>query len=232
MLDLAPALMLVPAEHRLRIQAVSAYTITLLDFARQPGLEGERLAGLNRWQFELEEALEGHPTGQPVFVRLALAEAEKPWLRDEFDRLHRAARHLAVTSTPVAGEVPDQTLIETADAWLALVVGVRLNPATVQQGAALLRVHHLLSAAGSAGSVAIESTHRVAEESKKLRRILTEPIKEEDATHRYRAAANYLRLASLTLLHALESSTGNRSRPSIGLLRRLTILGRARWLEK
>ncbi len=231
MLDYAPALMLVPPHGRLRIQAVSAYTITLLDFARQPGLEGERLAGLNRWQFELEEALDGHPTGQPVFVRLALAEAKQPWLRDEFDRLHRAARHLAVTSSAVAGDMPDQTLIEIADAWLALVLGVRLNPATVQQGAAVLRVHDLLNAAGSTGSVAIESTHRVAEESKKLRRILTEPIKEEDRTHGYRAAANYLRLASLALLRALDSSSGDRSRPSIGLFRRLIILGRARWLE-
>ena len=229
--DFAPALMLVPPQRRMRIQAVSAYTITLLDFARQPGLEGERLAGLNRWQFELEEALDGHPTGQPVFVRLAMAEVEQPWPRNEFDRLHRAARHIAVTSSAEAGDLPDKTFIEIADAWLALLLGVKLEPETVHQGAAVLRVHDLSTAVGSGRSVALESANRVAEESKELYRVLNEPIKDEDGIQGFRAAANYLRLASLAMLGGLDSSSEDRSRPSIGLLRRLIILGRARWIE-
>ncbi len=231
MLDFAPALMLVAPERRIRLQAVLAYTITLLDFACQPGLEGERLAGLNRWQFELEEALDGHPTGQPVFVRLGLAEAEQPWLRDEFDRLHRAARHIAVTSSAEACELPDETIKEIADAWIALVLGVRPEPVTVQQGVAVLRVHGLLRTAGSEDSDALGSRNRIAEKSRELRRILSEPIQKANGTERYLAAANYVRLASLALLDAIDSSRQDRTRPSIGLFRRLIILGRARWIE-
>src|SRR5260370_39639002 len=42
--DFAPALLLLPATERRRAQALVAYAHTLFDFARQHGVEGERLA--------------------------------------------------------------------------------------------------------------------------------------------------------------------------------------------
>src|SRR5688572_15643071 len=65
--DFAPALVLLPSPDRLRAQAFLAYARTLLDFARDRSLEGERLAQINRIEFELEAALNGEPPGQPVF---------------------------------------------------------------------------------------------------------------------------------------------------------------------
>src|SRR5262245_65215795 len=68
--DFAPALLLLPAPERRRVQALLAYASTLFDFARQRGVEGERLAQINRWEFTLEAALSGQRIGQPVFLRM------------------------------------------------------------------------------------------------------------------------------------------------------------------
>ena len=85
--DFAPALVLLPPATRLRAQALIAYARTLLDFARDRSLEGERLAQINRLEFELEAALDGEPPGQPVFVQLAALERAAPWPRQAFDEL-------------------------------------------------------------------------------------------------------------------------------------------------
>ena len=98
--DYAPALMLLAGRPRRQVQALTAYTLVLLDFACQTGLEGEKLTAINRWEFELEAALDGHPTGQPVFVLLHSLEQEGAWAREGFDRLHSAARHRAVQIRP------------------------------------------------------------------------------------------------------------------------------------
>ena len=42
--DYAPALILLPVAQRRRAQALTAYALVLFDFAKQSGLEGERLA--------------------------------------------------------------------------------------------------------------------------------------------------------------------------------------------
>ena len=90
--DYAPGLALLPPEDRRRVQALTAYTWTLFDFARQRGLEGERLAQINRWEFTLESALSGQPVGQPVFVAMARCEGDRPWPREALDELAIAAR--------------------------------------------------------------------------------------------------------------------------------------------
>ncbi len=234
MLDFAPALVLVPASERLRIQALAAYAVTLFDFARQPGLEGERLAGLNRWEFELEEALDGNPTGQPVFVRLALAEGERPWLRDEFDRLHQLARHIAVTQSTDHRPSAKRQSVEIAGAWLALVLGTKADTTTVTQAAAFLRLRSLLGTLREGGSAAENAQILLATESRDLRDTLAESLPKGGPARRYRAAASYLRFASLHLLsEAMATGKGtNRPRPSLGVLQRLVILVRARWFER
>src|SRR5690242_126899 len=55
--DFAPALVFLAPEERRRAQALLAYGRTLFDFARQRGVEGERLAEINRFEFTLETAL-------------------------------------------------------------------------------------------------------------------------------------------------------------------------------
>jgi hypothetical protein len=46
--DFAPAVLLLSAAERHRVQALVAHIHTLFDFARQHGVEGERLAQINR----------------------------------------------------------------------------------------------------------------------------------------------------------------------------------------
>jgi hypothetical protein len=98
--DLAPALLLLPAAERARARALAAYAYTLFDFARQGGVEGERLAQINRWEFALEQALEGAPAGQPVFVRMAAEERRRPWPRPPLRALAGAARARATAAPP------------------------------------------------------------------------------------------------------------------------------------
>ena len=50
-LDFAPALILLKPAARRRVQALAAYARTLFDFTNDHGLEGERFAQVNRWQF-------------------------------------------------------------------------------------------------------------------------------------------------------------------------------------
>src|SRR4051794_8894509 len=77
--DFAPALLLLPGTERRRAQALLAYTYGLFDFARQGGLEGEKLAQINRWEFTLEAAFAGERTGQPVFLRMARENERRRW---------------------------------------------------------------------------------------------------------------------------------------------------------
>lgn len=97
---LAAGLVLLPASLRRRAQAVSACAVTLLDFARQTGLEGEKLALINRWEFELERSLEGAPAGQPVFVQVARLHAESPLPPQLLDDLVAAARRRVAVRRP------------------------------------------------------------------------------------------------------------------------------------
>lgn len=234
MLDLAPALMLLSRQSRLRAQALAAYTITLFDFARQPGLEGERLAGLNRWQFELEQALDGSPTGQPVFVRLAEEEQTTPWQREEFDRLHAVARRLAVVaheSDSTADESVDHTIV---DSWLTLLSGTSPDETTIQQGATVLKLHRLLRSQGASDGLSAATRERLDAESDRMRATLRSPVKAGDLAPDLTAAAAYLQRACLALMDQAERSIRRRTsrRPKLGILRRLSILFRARWTPR
>src|SRR5436853_2178269 len=102
--DFAPALLLLPAFNRERVQTLLAFAHTLFDFARQHGVEGEKLAQINRWEFTLELALTGQPVGQPIFVRMAREQKRRAWSTDGLDDLMTCARRRATRPRPATPE--------------------------------------------------------------------------------------------------------------------------------
>ena len=141
--DLAPALILLPAAERRRAQALAAYALVLFDFARQSGLEGERLSQINRWQFHLEEALAGEPAPQPIFLCLRLEEERRPWRREALDDLADAARHRVAARRPATPEARTAEVERLAGALAgALLESGEATAAALAAG--LLRLFSLL----------------------------------------------------------------------------------------
>ena len=143
--DFAPALVLLPPATRLRAQALIAYARTLLDFARDRSLEGERLAQINRLEFELEAALGGEPTGQPVFVQLAALESSAPWRRQAFDELASIARSRVSFGLPANARAADAQRRRLARAGFHALLGEAPPAELEDMGATLLRAASLLS---------------------------------------------------------------------------------------
>ncbi len=106
--ELVPGLILIEPANRVRIQAQGAYLLALFDFAGQPGMEGERLAQINRWEYNLELALEEDPVGQPIFVHLANCYAQNPWPDAQFSRFGVLARHRAASEQGLRGTALDR----------------------------------------------------------------------------------------------------------------------------
>jgi hypothetical protein len=141
--DLAPALVLLSTSDRQRVQALTAYTRTLFDFALATGMHGERLARINRWEYSLEQSLDDEPSGQPVFVAMASTHADRPWNRDALDAISAAARRCATradleTSIPalvaalfeaVSGHRPSAELTDAGSRLLALFLDHRQRAA-------------------------------------------------------------------------------------------------------
>jgi hypothetical protein len=113
---LAPALILIRSSERRHIQARGAYLLALFDFASQPGMEGERLSQINRWEFNLDQTLAGNPIGQPIFVHLAKCYAAKPWNDMYFGRLVALARHQAASEKGLVGVALDRWFTELGGA--------------------------------------------------------------------------------------------------------------------
>lgn len=251
LLDLTPALMTLAVETRRRCHALATYAQMLFDFAAQPGLEGERLAALNRIEFTLEESLAGAPAGQPVFVAMAAADRLEPWNQDALDRLLQLARARIVTSRPAGAAeavARSEALGSTAAACL---LGFEPPQAVVELAGALLRIRSLLTldegirgdCAGlpvselpERGDVAnavdrevvdravraeLVRTARSLESARRAARQLPEP---------YRRCARYLRLAALHQAGQIEKLGWQvvSTPPRLGLGIRLTLLARAR----
>jgi phytoene/squalene synthetase len=141
--DFAPGLALLPAATRERVQAVVTYARTLLDFARDRSLEGERLAQINRIEFTLEAALGGEPPGQPVFVELEALERDAPWPREAFDELAKIARSrvsVGLPAKPSAAESQRRRLIAAA---LHAIVGAPASEELATFAAAIVRAASL-----------------------------------------------------------------------------------------
>jgi hypothetical protein len=242
--DFAPALILLSPPERRRAQALAAFTLTLFDFASQSGLEGERLAQINRLEFDLEAALGGEPPGQPVFVALANT---GPWPPAALDQILSAARRRVGSPRP---DGPDDAQREAIALGSALATA--LNEGSTEDvallAAGLLRLTDLLGLAEAvrrhrprlSRSALPDDWIRGAPE----RRRLDAPVRAEcDAirellakldphglTVTQRRSARYLRAAGLRLTAAASRLGGEllEGAPLLGSLSRIGLLLRAR----
>lgn len=199
LVDLAPALLLVPVAERRRARVLGAFSLILFDFAAQSGLDGDRLAELNRWEFRLEEALDGRPAGQPIFVLLAREEALRPWRREALDEILGAARRRAVAGARTG---PATATTRDDDKLARGLIGALLGEAPPDEVVKLART--LLGAGNK------QPPGRGAKAVRELPR-------------RWRPAARYL-----TLAHRRRTGSGAESDSHLGLGARLGLLLRAR----
>lgn len=251
--DFAPGLLLLPAGERRRVQALIAYAHTLFGFARQEGLEGDRLAQINRWEYTLESALSGIPVGQPVFLRMARENARRPWPVDALDDLAACARRRALRAQPTTVAEAEADARNLARAVGLALLEDRLNAEANNLAGALIRLsalQHLgegvrqgrcpipeselgAGAGGAGGTPALLSA--VRRECARLRsRVLRSPRGLLDLPGGYRQAAVYSLLAALRLLTDVESreeATLLAPPRRLGVLSRVGFLLRARWLR-
>ena len=250
--DLAPVLILLRPEWRQRVQALTAYGLTLFDFAKQTGLEGERLSQINRWEFELETALSGKPSGQPVFVLMSAAHEIRPWPVESIDRLGNAARRRITSRRPSTAAVLDQQALELGGAVVASLFEVDGTSALDSFAAALLRIRALQDLAHSlrrhqaplpvdelaedwdpdnrVDTAQIDGA--ISNECRRIRaRLADAPLAVSEAPASMRAAATYLWLAGTRLLERIENLGSGivEKPPSLGVVSRLGLLVRARF---
>ena len=248
--DFAPALLLLPGTERRRAQALVAYAHTLFDFARQHGVEGERLAQINRWEFTLEAALSGQPVGQPIFLRMARENERRRWPVDALDELAAAARRRALRRQPATVADAEVDALSLGRAVAAALLEKSLNAEIDGLASALVRLWSLQHlgdevdrrrcplpsaevAEGEAGqwdrSQLLASARR---ECERLRgRFLKAPRGLADLPAGYRRAAVFSLLAALRLLTEIEDADRDllASPPRLGVGARIGFLVRARW---
>jgi phytoene/squalene synthetase len=239
--DLAPALVLLPAPTRLRAQALIAYARTVLDFARDRSLEGERLAQINRLEFELDAALGSEPSGQPVFVQLAALERVQPWPREAFDEIASIARSRVTLGFPANARTADAQRHRLARAALRAMLGVAASAELEALGAAILRAASLLgwreslwhdrpdlglraegeSSARFRDVAAAEARAAMADLAEAEGGVSALPVP-------FRPAARYATLAAAALARQAQARPGQASPPRLSALTRLQLLLRAR----
>lgn len=255
--DFAPALLLLSGSERRRVQALAAYAFTLFDFARQRGIEGERLAQINRWEFSLEEAVaageeaEGAPARQPIFERMAAQHRARPWPPAALAALGAAARErVAAQGADSAAEVEARER-RLARALGHCALGAEPPPRLVELGAVLLALAPLQDLGEE-----LRQHRWPAGAGDSPRALLGEPPAAEDllaalpaavarlrgrlaalgegppaSASGWRRAARYLELAAAGLLDRIEAAgAGLLDRPArLGLAARLARLAFARW---
>jgi hypothetical protein len=249
--DLSPALLLLAASERRRAQALAAYAFTLFDFARQRGVEGERLAQINRWQFTLEAALSGEPVGQPVFVAMAREHGRQPWPEDALDALADTARQRVGEPIPETAKAFARYRRRLAAALFQAVSGADPPPELAALGEALLAARGLVRVgeelrqrlsplaaeelpppwvAGHPPSEA-EVLAAVRRRGDELRSRLASPPELAALPATRRRALTFLRLGALELLARLDARGDAllTAPPRLGLRDRLLLLARARW---
>lgn len=145
--DFAPALLLLPATERARVRALLAYSRTLLAGAAGLGLDGERLAQVNRWEAALERALDSRVEGlPPICVRMAREHARRRWPADALDELTACARRRALRPRPATVADAEVEARSLARAVGGALLEARLNAEVNGFGGALVRlcaVQHL-----------------------------------------------------------------------------------------
>lgn len=250
--DFAPALLLLPGTERRRIQALLAYAHTLFDFARQRGVEGERLAQINRWEFTLEAALSGQPVGQPIFLRMARENERRPWPVDALDDLAACARRRATRGQPATVADADVEALSLGRAVATALLEKDVSTGIDDLASALVRLRALQNLGTEvsgkrcplpASEVAeedgrydpaqiLEAVHR---ECRRLRtRLLRTPRGLADLPPGYRRAAVFSLLAALRLLTEIEDAGHGllTEPPRLGLGSRIGFLLRARWVGR
>ena len=257
--DFAPALLLLSSLERQRVQTLLAFAHTLFDFARQHGVEGEKLAQINRWEFTLDLALGGQPVGQPIFVRMAKEQHRRPWPVEALDELTACARRRATRARPATPDEAEANAERLARAVATALLG-KAPPAEVSAFlGALVRIRTLQGLGGEIDRNRIPlavselpedwSTERsgpsgrldperllavVQKECARLRpRLLRAPRGLVELPPGYRRATIFCLLASLRLLTGIEDSEGDllKKPPQLGVLARLGLLTRARWFR-
>ncbi len=253
--DLAPAMILLPAAERRRAQALAAYALVLFDFARQTGLEGERLSQINRWQFQLEEALSGTAAGQPIFLRLELEERLRPWDREALDGLADAARHRVAVRRPATEQARAAELERLAAALAAALLGATEPAATgtaaSELASGLLRLFSLLDLGeglrrhdarlprrqlpddwATAGDTDRRTVAAAVRRECELARRQLASRRFTELPRAWRPAARFLVLAGRALLDRVERAGPSvvEQPPELGVGARLGLLLRARWL--
>ena len=251
--DFAPALLLLPGTERRRAQALLAYTYGLFDFARQGGLEGEKLAQINRWEFTLEAAFAGERTGQPVFLRMARENERRRWPVDALDDLAAAARRRSLRRRPATVAEAEVEALSLGRAVAAALLEKSLNAEVDGLASALVRLGALqrlgeetagrrcpLPASeveeGEDGS--LDPAHLLAaarRECPRIRsRLLRAPRGLVGLPHGYRRAAVFSLLAALRLLTEIEEPETDllKAPPRLPLGARIGLLMRARWVGR
>jgi len=250
--DFAPALLLLPSLDRHRLQALTAYALTLFDFARQTGLEGERLTAINRWEFDLEAALDGQPAGQPVFVLIHALEQQRPWAREGFDHLHAFARRRCVQPRPPDRRAAERDALHLGKSLAWLLLEAEPADPVARFAAALVRLRGLtdlgddlrrhrarlpiseLPDSWFSGNRAEPQALVVAirNECRRLDSVIESREYRSQVPQDLRAAARYSQRTAQKLLKQVESAGLNvvEKPPRVGLLDRLGLLVRSRWL--
>jgi phytoene/squalene synthetase len=250
--DFAPALLLLPGTERRRAQALLAYAYGLFDFARQPGLEGEKLAQINRWELALETALAGEPAGQPIFLRMARENERRRWPVDALDELAACARRRAVRRQPATMVDADVEALALGRAVAAALLEKSLNAEVDGLASALVRLGSLqrlaeetrdrrcplpASEVTASGPLLDGEQIRLAvrRECPRIRsRLLRAPRGLAGLPHGYRRAAVFSLLAGLRLLTEIEDSEVDllKTAPRLALSSRVGFLLRARWVGR
>jgi phytoene/squalene synthetase len=251
--DFSPALLLLHGTERRRAQALLAYAYGLFDFARQGGLEGEKLAWINRWEFTLEAAFAGERTGQPVLLRMARENERRRWPVDPLDELAACARRRALRRQPSTVADADVEALILGRAVAAALLEKSLNAEVDGLASALVRLGSLQRlgeemrnqrcplpasevAEGEDGRFDPErlltATRR---ECPRIRsRLLRAPRGLAGLPSGYRRAAVFSLLAALSLLTEIEDPEVDllKAPPRLRLGSRLGLLLRARWVGR
>lgn len=227
--DFAPALLLLAAPARRRVQALAAFTRALDDCAREQGTEGQRLAALNRWEFALESALDGAPSAHPAFAAMARAEALQPWPRSALGALFARARRRALR-----GDADRGAVAELVPALGAALFGEPPPARLAALGVAILnaprpstpRPHPQGSvprtASGDKGATVTSQNQSVFANGTAL----ADAGAIRDAPPQWRKALRYALLTARAHAGAVRSGRGARNLSAVA---RFLLLARARW---
>jgi hypothetical protein len=251
--DFAPALLRVAAAERFRCQVLATWLRSLFDFAGEGGIEGERLASLNRLEFTLDQALAGDVQGQPAYVGMALEERRRPWPRPALDALMVAARRRIVAPRLATAEQLEADALALSAAVGTALLGAEPDRSpdggVVTLGAGVLRLRALLDLGPAlrrhrAGLPLDELPARDDPRQPLDRRALDAAVRAELGRIRpalagsaslaaapvaYRGALRYLRLAARALAERIERQGWEvvSAPPSLGLGARLALLARS-----